>query len=132
MRWTEDDLDGALRDLREEEPPVAAMAGVRSRVRERLERRRAWMPWGWLAAAAAVIVLMVANPEQTPVGGLQVTVAAPVVPQDAFRRSGLPAAHKAVARRRHEVTASREFIHLMTDDPDVVILWAVESKGDTE
>ena len=136
MKWQEDDLDLTLGALREEDPPPAAMAVVRARVMERIERRRAWLPWSWLAfaATAAVVVLMVTYQPLAPVATLRVGVAVvPAVPEEALRPPVVQAVTPRVAsQRRREVVASRDFVHLMTDDPDVVILWAVESKGDTE
>lgn len=136
MKWQEDDLDLTLGALREEDPPPAVMAVVRARVMERIERRRAWLPWSWLAfaATAAVVVLMVTYQPLAPVATLRVGVAVvPAVPEEALRPPVVQAVTPRVAsQRRREVVASRDFVHLMTDDPDVVILWAVESKGDTE
>ncbi|MGD0580533.1 MAG: hypothetical protein ABSC08_16600 [Bryobacteraceae bacterium] len=154
------ELDLLLREMREEELPAGALAAVRAGVRERIHARRRWWfaAWFWAPAAVAVAALVVAVfvPRVRPVHGLEVALRSPAVPEFAFRRAAAPAmkrenagvsphAHrgnsakprsaqgenKVMARSGEPQEERTEFIKMYTDDPDVVILWAMNSKGET-
>jgi len=155
------ELDLLLREMREEELPAGALTAVRTGVRERLHsRRRLWLAaWLWTPAAVAVAVLAIAvfvPSALRPVRGPEVALRGPVVPEFAFERAIPPAIHRknnaisprahgeniaklrsahgenAVIARSGEAAEERtEFIRMYTDDPDVVILWAMNSKGET-
>ncbi|MCC7156806.1 MAG: hypothetical protein IT161_19670 [Bryobacterales bacterium] len=139
MTWKDGELDSAFSELRAEDPPAAAMAAVRARVLEQVARRKRVWPKIWiaLAGAAAVVVLAITvrSPAWEPVASLPAPVlAAPPAPPDAVvaRHVMRTPAHLVTPRPVRRAVMSDEFVHLMTDDPDVVILWAVDSKGDTE
>lgn len=154
------ELDLLLREMRDEELPAAALAAVRAGVRERLHARRLWFAaWLWAPAAVAVAALAIAVfvPRVLgPVRGPEVARRAPSVPEIAFQRIPPPAIHRrntvispanhyeitaksrsphgenAVIPRSGEAAVERtEFIKMYTDDPNVVILWAMNSKGET-
>ena len=77
MKWSDDDLDLALRDLREEEIPVGA---VRARVMAQVARRRSirWWQWAWVPALAGA--LFVLAPKESPVEPLPLVARAPGAP----------------------------------------------------
>jgi hypothetical protein len=135
MKWSDEDLDLALRDLREEEIPVGA---VRARVMARVERRRAvrWWAWAWVPALAAALFVMV--PREGPVAPPPLVARAPGVPVlaapvvAAVRKPVVvkAAVKAAVKPQAPAVVGDSEFVKVMTDDPDVVILWALNTEGD--
>jgi len=146
----ESELDLLLGEMRDEELPAGALAGVRARVRERLHaRRRLWVA-AWICAPAALAVAALAiavfSPNiLRPVRGPELARRTPGVPEIALQRFPAPAIHReittksratrgenAVIPRSGEPAVERtEFIKIYTDDPDVVILWAMNSKGET-
>lgn len=139
MTWKDGELDSTFAELREEEPPAVAMTAVRARVLEQVaERKRAWPKfWLALAGAASAVVLAIAarSPSWAPVASLpaSILVAPPAPPADVVARHVMRApVHLVRPRPARKEVMSDEFVHLMTDDPDVVILWAVDSKGDTQ
>lgn len=138
MRWSDEDLELALQDLRGDDPPPGALAAVRGRVLEQSQRRRvAWWKWSLApgAAAAAVLAVMLwprhsdvvlPAPEAPPVAAPAEALAPPPAPQ----RAPAPVRPKTVKLRTPE--KQTEFIRLFTDDPDVVIYWSLETKGGAE
>lgn len=132
MNWN-DDLDLALRELKDEPLPPGATEAVRARVFARLEKpRRPWLSWVWAPALAAGLVLWVVVPrEQPPIAPPPVLARAPQAPPlrppAAVER---PPLVKAVSVRRQD--GETQFVKLVTDDPDVVILWAMNSVGDAQ
>jgi hypothetical protein len=167
------ELDLLLRELRDEELPAAALAGVRAGVRARLHsRRRLWVPaWLWAPAALALaaLALFVLTPAFRPAPALKVAVRTPPGPgidrtprlptraadarMGSARAPAMPLESAAIAPRARFGNSVRtrpgdsenralarsvepqeektEFIKMYTDDPDVVILWAMDSKGET-
>jgi hypothetical protein len=136
MKWSDDDLDLALRDLRDEEIPVGA---VRARVMAQVARRRSvrWWMWAWVPALAAALFVM--TPKESPVAPPPLLARAPgppvlaapvaVVKRPAVVEAAVKATVKAVADAPAR-TGETEFVKVMTDDPDVVILWAMNTEGD--
>ena len=136
MTWKDEDIESALRGLREEDVPLAALASVRVRVLERVSKSRApSLRWTWAAAgAAAALVMALLWPGQEAA----LPLAAPVLPA-APEEALAPPAEMKPARSRIRTRAAApesrthtEFIRLFTEDPDVVIYWSLESKGGTE
>jgi anti-sigma factor RsiW len=126
-----------LREAHAEPIAPAAFTAVRARVMERLERRRRRV---WLYAAAAVLLLAVAlyfAPRRPPAPVVVAVVPpAPVpiplvaAPAPASRRPR-PVRHPKPHPARPLVTeAGPEMVRLMTDDPNVVIYWLLEKKGE--
>lgn len=64
MSWTDDDLDLALRDLKNEELPLGATEAVRARVLSEVSKpaRRRWWLWALAPVAAAALALVVVVP----------------------------------------------------------------------
>lgn len=134
MKWSDEDLELALRDLRCDDPPPGALTAVRARVLEQTQRRRAaWWKWSLAPGAAAAAILAVAlwprhsdvilpEPETPPVAS---TTEAPVTPPES-RQPPAPVRRKTVNLKMAE--KQTEFIRLFTDDPDVVIYWSLETK----
>lgn len=128
------ELSEALRELRDaaEIPPVA-YAAVRARAMERVAegRRRVWPLWIAAATAAAGVASMLflrTTPPATPPVAAAIPVAASPAPAPV---PPLPIVR--VRHRRHPKPAlpgEPLQIKMLTDDPDVVIYWIVDKKGD--
>lgn len=135
-------LRGALELLQEahqEGPAPAHFTAVRSRVLAQLERerrpfwRRAWV-YGLAAAAVAILVAVTVRPTlwvvpQPP----QVALAHPTAPRVvAANRPVIVEARLHVVRKPHRPAAASEpvLVRLVTDNPDVVIYWISERRGD--
>jgi hypothetical protein len=150
MSWTDDDLDLALRDLKDEDLPLGATEAVRARVLSEISKpaRRRWGWWVLAPVAAAALVLVAVIPFSTKsVAPPPLVARAPAGPQLEARRpvtTPAPAAKSVLARAakaqpKAEPAAiaqpvpaapgETQFVKLITDDPDVVILWAMNSKG---
>ena len=127
LRW--------LADAHEEAPAPAHFAAVRARVLAQLERerrpfwRRAWV-YGFAAVAAMAVLLAVAwRPSRWEV---------PPPPEVAMVHAPAPAVSlsrpRAVAvRRKPRVKAGPGepvLVRVITDNPDVVIYWISETRGD--
>lgn len=131
MNWTDDDLNLALRDLREEPLPPGAAEAVRARVLAQLEKpRRRWLRWAWAPALAASLAIWFAIPgEQPHIAPPPVLAQAPQAP--ALVPPPAPTLKSTRPRTATRPTETR-FVKLVTDDPDVVILWAMNSEGDAQ
>lgn len=154
------ELAAALAALRDEVLPESALASVRAGVHAQIQsarRKHVWMAWLSLAAAAAVVWTAVAIP-WTLATLPRIVPRAPEVASIAFARPAIEpkqssarvsfdsAPHRTVPqtapikpvrerwknppleRPREEQT---QFMRIITDDPNVVILWAMNSKGET-
>ncbi len=150
MSWTDDDLDFALRDLKEDELPLGATEAVRARVLSEVSkpaRRRRWL-WALAPVAAAALVLVAVLPFDTkPVAPPPLVAKAPAAPKlDSQPPVVAPTpavmARASQAQLKPEPAAGAQpvpaapgdtqFVKLMTDDPDVVILWAMNSSKGAE
>jgi hypothetical protein len=127
-------VSAALRELRDEEIPPAAYTAVRARVRDRIatHRRPAWGWWTAAAAAATAAVLMLIPPPAPPVlkpGPRMVAIADPAVkaPIPKPRQRPRPVRRRATTAAQHTEPL---LIKMLTDDPDVVIYWVVDTKGE--
>jgi hypothetical protein len=117
------------------ELPWGAAEALRARVMERLGSRR--RVWWWIpapAAAAAALVWML-WPDPRPVAPPAVAVWRAPAPEVRGCGAGAFACQTAPSRLPRERPlageATTEFVKLLTDDEDVVILWAMDAKGDT-
>lgn len=132
----------------------AAFTAVRARVRAEIQasrRRRAW--WMWSAAAAAVCVAIlsvsylvmpkrVAPAKVAPVVA-QVAPVAPTPQQTVASQPRLSNTRRASVRKRthkfglvadHSAPAQKTeplVIKMLTNDPNVIIVWLVDPKGDS-
>jgi anti-sigma factor RsiW len=120
-----------VREAHVEGVDAAHFAAVRARVLSELERGLAhrWR-FGWVyALAAAAIVMLVAmwpRPEQRMVVAMPPAPIAPVV-----ARVPIPAGPLHL-ETRERTDAETVIVKLETDDPDVVIYWIAETKGETK
>jgi hypothetical protein len=125
-----------LRAAHADEIPEAAYTAVRARVMAELRPRRRW-GWVWAVAGAALVLVAVAGVER----GMRVAE----LPAVALRGPGAPelravapraAARKKPARKPAWPADSRRYrteevlVKLETGDPDVVIYWIAETKGE--
>ena len=63
MNWNEDDLDLALRALRDEELPAAALTQVRARVLVQVRPPGVrWRRWAWVPALASALAIVAVIP----------------------------------------------------------------------
>ena len=135
------ELDLVLRSMRDEELPEAALRQVRECVQASIrERRQPRVHPVWLWAAAAMAALLFALAPQLRFRNEQLVVRATAPPPPEFAWQAAP---RAVAPRllnsggsrvqvRHQpIEEATEFMRIVTDDPNVVILWALNSKGET-
>ncbi|MDP8981321.1 MAG: hypothetical protein M3O35_12110 [Acidobacteriota bacterium] len=113
--------------------PSAALGVVPGRVLGQLgARRRRKVFLGWAAAAACLaalafgLLLRPSSPEN-----LTIVIAAPPAPRLTLSSRTAPHPH----RRRPAPTLARSagpiVIKMLTDDPDIVIIWLVDKKGDS-
>ena len=129
-----------LREAHQEEIAPAHYAAVRARVMAELERGRApWWRQVWVygvgLAAVAVLVMMVRPHAETARVAMVMPAAVVESAADAgqgagSRPGGLP--HREVGRRKRLPHHQPEtvLVKLETDNPDVVIYWMAEKKGD--
>jgi len=125
-----------VREAHAEPVETAHFAAVRARVLAELEHApaRRWR-FAWLGAmAAAAVVLTMAiwpRPELRLAVPMPVAPAAPVVARTVVP----PPRPKTVVRPRpaqpvQEAAAPPTVVKLLTDDPDVVIYWITDTKGE--
>jgi hypothetical protein len=129
---------GWLRDAHGEPVEAAHFAAVRARVLAKLEPRgRERWRYAWLCAmAVAAMVLLVAvwrRPPQTLVLPMPPAPAAAVA--QVVRTPVARAMHRKRARSvvvKPEGKAGPLLVGLVTDDPDIVIYWIADSKGESK
>ena len=127
----------ALRDLR---VPEAAFAAVRQRVSSWIQekkRRTMWWTWSAAAAAACIALLCVWFVPQNPAGPMPIVAkkepptiewpARPVAQPVRHKSSGRSLAQARPARKTEPIVA----VKMLTDDPNVIIIWLVDQKGDS-
>lgn len=132
------ELDALFAEMHEESWPTERLVEWRSRVRERRARRR--FAWFWLvpvpAIAAAVLLFAILRPQPAvvPPAVIAKAPAAPAIRQSVAqvrtpaRRT--PAAPPRTLLAKAAPRGETQFMRIMTDDPDVVILWAVNGNGE--
>jgi hypothetical protein len=128
----------AMRDLN---VPPAAFAAVRQRVLSEIEakkRRVAWFAWSAVAAAACVAILCVAYLLPSAQGPaplvakkdppkIEWALAQPVSQRVHHKSSGRSLAQAGPVRKREPLAV----VKMLTDDPNVIIIWLVDQKGDS-
>ena len=138
-----------LKDLSAESLQPAVYSAVRARVMARIQRPSRASRWRWAAAAAALacglMLMMVLRRPSVPARPPAAARAAAVQPVTAPPRTAqpdlphVPARAGTVHRARHGSPAPRPAaaaarqplkIQLFTSDPEVVIYWIVDPKGD--
>ena len=138
-----------LREAHGEPLNDAAFAAVRARVVAELEYRPARQWWLWMGAAAAAAALLLAMLWMRPVkrqaprhemASRQIEIPVPAVPREP---SAVPVVrvHRRRVRRAPELIRQKAevgtrkpeeplVVKLMTDDPDVVIYWITDRRGE--
>jgi hypothetical protein len=154
------ELEAALAALRDEVLPERALASVRAGVHARIQsgrRKRVWTAWLSLAAAAVVAWIAVGIPwtaatlpsiaPRTP-EVTSIALARPAIGSKrrnanvrlnaAIRGDAFQTAPTKKVRRNADDSSQQppgdeqtQFMRIITDDPNVVILWAMNSKGET-
>jgi hypothetical protein len=119
--------------------PAAAFAAVRQRVLSEIQakrRRTAW--WGWPAVAAACAAILVvtylsSNPPRPSAlvakkdpPKIEWTVV-PVAQRVRHKSSGRSLAQARPVRKTEPLAV----VKMLTDDPNVIIIWLVDQKGDS-
>ena len=140
MNW--DEIRAMLQDAHEEPLEEAHLAAVRARVLGRLHRkRRVWWPvWAGVGAAAGILAVMlfVARTQQPAIPnavGRIAAVQAPTAGPLPDGRGSIPSHERKRVQRQRPVPPSPEpaeplLVKLITDDPNVVIYWIADAKGD--
>jgi hypothetical protein len=124
----------ALKELAAVDPVF--LSAVRSGVHARIERRRL-TAWPWVAAVAAVLIVAVLTVPRKPT----LIAKAPVSsggadPLVRGRPPGRPSVIAQAApkfkrrRRRTRESAPPLVVKMLTDDPNIVIVWLVDQPGD--
>jgi hypothetical protein len=126
--------------LRELAIPQAAFAAVRQRVLSEIQakrRRMAWWTWPAVAAAAcfAIVCVSYLSPRTERPAALVAKkdppkiewTARPVVQRVHHKSSGRLLAGRAPVRKTEPLAV----VKMLTDDPNVIIIWLVDQKGDS-
>lgn len=135
MKWTDDDLNLALQDLSQQDPPPAALTALRARVLDRAHRPRPrWWLWTPVPAAAAVALAFVLWPAPPAPAPPALIATAPPVPAIAWVRPAAPAPPRVRRQApRIEPTTIPGYVRVATQDPNIVIFWSFdEGTGDEE
>jgi hypothetical protein len=123
--------------MRELTIPPAAFASVRRRVLSEIQakrRRTAWWGWPAMAAAVCVAILLVSylswNPPRP--AALDAKKDPPKIEWTVAHRVRHKNSRRFVAQaapvRKTEPLA---IVKMLTDDPNVIIIWLVDQKGDS-
>ena len=130
-----DEFEKNAAAMRELTIPPAAFAAVRQRVLSEIqEKKRRTMWWTWLSvAAAACIAISVSFVPQNP--GAPIPIIAKKDPPKIewtprsvqHHSSGRLLARARPARKTEPLAV----IKMLTDDPNVIIIWLVDQKGDS-
>ena len=131
---TDDEIQGVLRELRDEPVPADSLARVRMRVTERTSRR-GWRAW-WVPAMAVVwlVLTVVLWPRRViePVAPPAPPVVAqtPVQPAAAVQPVVVAASKPPKIRPRARPAPSHGSIRIETADPDVVLIFVNDGGGE--
>jgi anti-sigma factor RsiW len=135
-----DQVLGLLQETHREALGEAELLQVRERVRERISagRRRRVPVWaGGLAAALALLAVWIAQRQERPASDRERPLAAVVrsetVPKPAPTapvKTTSPARARRVRHAQPRPPAEPLTVKLITDDPNVVIYWIIDGKGD--
>jgi hypothetical protein len=141
----DEELDQLLFAAREEPWPPDRLGPWRTRVLEAAARpRRAWLWWIPAPALAAGLLAVWLWPAPSRSLEMQVSLAAPAVDRAAWKRVPRLASDPPLKVVRPQPVpqmaeapktvrrVSTEFIQIMTDDPNVVILLAMNGRRDDE
>jgi anti-sigma factor RsiW len=123
----------ALRELGSEPVDAALLTAVRAGVMAGIGgRRRVVWPWAAGFAAAALVAGLVVQPRKRI--EQPVPVAQPrrvVIALPAIETPPEPVPGRVVKRRAPKPKAEQPLVvKMLTDDPDIVIIWLVDQRGD--
>jgi anti-sigma factor RsiW len=133
---------GALKDLGSEAVDPHLLNAVRSGVLAKIGEPDRWAPWRWgaaLAAALAMIAGLIVAPPRKPAPDLRpapiAQTPASVVDDAAPSTAAPPRRHSRVRVRRPvnrppAKEAAPLVVKMLTDDPNIVIIWLVDRTGD--
>jgi hypothetical protein len=141
LDWEQDEAEfeknaAAMRELA---IPPAAFGAVRQRVLSEIlaKKRRTWWSWSAVAAAACVAMLCVAYlaPSTERPAALVAKMdppeiewtARPAARRGHHKSSGRLLAQRAPVRKTEPLAV----VKMLTDDPNVIIIWLVDQKGDS-
>jgi len=126
--------------LRELTVPPAAFAAVRQRVLGEIQaKKRRTMWWMWSAVAAACVailcvVYLAPNPQRPAAlvakkdpPKIEWPLAQPVARRVHHKSSGRSLAQASPVRKSEPLAV----VKMLTDDPNVIIIWLVDQKGDS-
>lgn len=129
----------AVKDLASEAVDPALLATVRSGVLARIDGRGR-VVWRWTAALAAAVALLVvlALPARKPAPPPRPTIAkAPPKSPDPVQAAAAddrprprPRSHVTHARKSRPGAGPPLVVKMLTDDPNIVIIWLVDQTGD--
>jgi hypothetical protein len=140
--WEQDDaeFEKNAAAMREVTIPPAAFAAVRQRVLSEMQakkRRAAWWTWSAVAAAACVAMVCVAYLAPGPQRPRALVArkdppriewtARPVAQRVHHKSSGRLLRGRAPVRKTEPLAV----VKMLTDDPNVIIIWLVDQKGDS-
>jgi anti-sigma factor RsiW len=134
-------LSNDLAALRDPEIDPAVYAAIRRNVRTRLPDVRprvipGWLTWPAAAVAIALLILLLRHP--TPPLPVVVATRPPAVPPSPARVvPAIETVRKHTSVRKHRVRLAKKeepaqplVVKMLTDDPNVVIIWLVDKQGE--
>jgi hypothetical protein len=142
LDWEQDDaeFEKNAAAMREVAIPSAAFAAVRQRVLSDIQarKRRAWW-WNWSAVAAAACVAILCVRYLAPSLERPAALVARKDPPK-IEWTARPVAHRVHHKSSGRLLAGRApvrkseplaVVKMLTDDPNVIIIWLVDQKGDS-
>lgn len=135
-----------FKSIRQDVVRPAALAEVRTQVFERVaavRTKRSWGRWVYALAGAAFVVAVMAgvfarvpHPRQEARPVAQEVRAEPVIVQPSVRVvpkvATVRVAHRRTVKKNPPPAPTKEImVKLLTDDPNVVIYWLIDQKGDS-
>ena len=120
-----------LRELGSEAVDAAMLTAVRAGVLSGIGDRRRRL-WPWVAAFAALLTALIVTPRK-PIEQLPPPVVARTQPPERVVETPTPPRRRHVARRRPAPPPAETqplVVKMLTDDPDIVIIWLVDQRGE--
>ena len=126
----------AVKELGSETVDAALLTAVRAGVLARIDGRRKAL-WPWMAAATAALALLaVLTPWRRPAPEQPRPVVVAQAPPSVQAPPNTPAPdYRPAVRRSSRPSSARRpvpqlVVKMLTDDPDIVIIWLVDQTGD--
>jgi anti-sigma factor RsiW len=123
----------ALRELGSEAVDAAMLTAVRAGVLAGIGERRRRV-WPWVAAfTAALLTALIVTPRK-PIEQLPPPVVARILPPTSVVQTPMPPPRRRQVVRRRPAPPPAEaqplVVKMLTDDPDIVIIWLVDQRGE--